>query len=61
MEQKYVKHFVFVLTHFSFEDMEGCDEDEFDLCRDILNRLSSMSFPLLGILEGGYTGLCKLP
>lgn len=56
-----MKHFVFVLTHFSFEDMEGCDEDEFDLCRDILNRLSSMSFPLLGILEGGYTGLCKLP
>lgn len=55
MEEKGKKHFIFILSHFSFEDIENCDGRELDICKDMLTILISMSFPFLSILEGGFT------
>jgi hypothetical protein len=51
------KHFVFLLTTFTFEDANFSDKEELDYAKKFINILNSYSFPHLGILEGGYTAL----
>ena len=52
-----VKHFVFLLTTFTFENLSFADQDELKCATRLIKILNSYNFSNLGILEGGYAAL----
>ena len=51
---------MFLLTEFTFEDIGLAERNEFEMCEEFIKVLTSLGFPFLGILEGGFAAYQNL-